>query len=144
MASEYSAILIKNLITPNNFHSILSPLLSNNSVLLNLTVSVSSLALINLTQRFNTLYLDTCIEPWDYTNHNNNHLKSNHSLRENMKQYVQTQTSTTTAIVGHGANPGFISILLKKAMLEMAQKNGIPDQPKTQSEWAKLSEHLSF
>ncbi|WP_413817399.1 saccharopine dehydrogenase NADP-binding domain-containing protein [Pseudomonas sp. P8_241] len=108
----------------------MSPLLSNNSVLLNLAVSVSSLALINLTQPYNTLYLDTCIEPWDYANHNNNHLKSNHSIRENLKQYAQTQTSTTTAIVGHGANPGFISILLKKAMLEMAQKNGIPDQPK--------------
>ena len=144
IASEYSAILNKNLITPNNFHSILSPLLNNNSFLLNLAVSVSSLALINLTQRFNTLYLDTCIEPWDYANHNNNHLKSNHSLRENLKQYAQTQTSTTTAIVGHGANPGFISILLKKAMLEMAQKNGIPDQPKTQSEWAKLSERLEL
>ena len=63
IASEYSATLNKKLITQNNFHSVLSPLLSDNSFLLNLAVSVSSLALINLAQRFNTLYLDTCIEP---------------------------------------------------------------------------------
>lgn len=145
IASEYSAILNKKLITPNNFQGILSPLLSDNSFLLNLAVSVSSLALISLAQRFNTLYLDTCIEPWEYANQNNkNNLKSNHSLRESLKQYAQTQTSKTTAIVGHGANPGFISILLKKAMLEMALKNGIHEQPTTQPEWAKLSERLEL
>jgi len=154
IAREYSAKLNKKLITQNNFHSVLSPLLSDNSFLLNLAVSVSSLALINLAQRFNTLYLDTCIEPWEYENQNNNNnnnnnnnsnnLKSNHSLRESLKQYAQTQASTTTAIVGHGANPGFISILLKKAMLEMALKNGIHEQPTTQPEWAKLSERLEL
>jgi homospermidine synthase len=145
IASEYSATLNKKLITKNNFRGVLSPLLSDNSFLLNLAVSVSSLALISLAQRFNTLYLDTCIEPWEYANQNNKkNLKSNHSLRESLKQYAQTQTSKTTAIVGHGANPGFISILLKKAMLEMALKNGMHEQPTTQPEWAKLSERLEL
>ncbi|MEJ5058650.1 MULTISPECIES: saccharopine dehydrogenase C-terminal domain-containing protein [unclassified Pseudomonas] len=143
IANEYSATLTKKLITPKNLDRTLSPLLSGSSFLLNLAVSVSSLALINLAQRSDSLYLDTCIEPWEYGCQNNN-LKSNHSLRQSLKQYARSPASTTTAIIGHGANPGFISILLKKAMMEMASRNGIHDRPITQSEWAKLAKRLEL
>lgn len=141
IAKEYCATLNKQLITQQNLHMVLTPLLNGSSFLLNLAVSVSSLALIILAQRLNSLYLDTCIEPWEYSDQNNS-LKSNYSLRQNLKQHAQTQAGTSTAIIGHGANPGFISILVKKALLEMAFKNGIHDRPTTQPEWAKLAERL--
>ena len=64
IAKEFFATLNRKFITSDNFSDILSPLLNNNSFLLNLAVSVSSIALIDLAQRYNTLYLDTCIEPW--------------------------------------------------------------------------------
>jgi homospermidine synthase len=109
-----------------------------------LAVSVSSIALIDLAQRYNTLYLDTCIEPWEYSNQTNDNFISNHCLRESLKTYAQAPTGTTTALVAHGANPGFISILLKKALLEMASINGIHDRPTIQSEWAELAEKLGL
>lgn len=143
IAQEFSATLINKAIDQNNYTDILSPLLSNSSFLLNLAVSVSSLDLIDLTQRFDTLYLDTSIEPWDYDNTDHG-LISNYELRERLKEYVPPQKRKTTAIVAHGANPGFISILLKKALLEMATANNLQDRPTTQFEWAKLSEKLEI
>ncbi|WP_339546477.1 saccharopine dehydrogenase C-terminal domain-containing protein [Pseudomonas sp. RA_35y_Pfl2_P32] len=144
IAKEFSATLNKQLITNENFSEVLSPLLSNHSFLLNLAVSVSSIALIDLAQRFDTLYLDTCIEPWEYEFQKDHTLTSNHHLREEFKQYVQSQTPTTTALVAHGANPGFISILLKKAMIEMAAINNIHDRPTAQIAWAELAEKLQL
>lgn len=142
IANEFSADLSQEFITEDNFSEIISPLLGNNSFLLNLAVSVSSIALINLAQRRGALYLDTCIEPWEYDNEKDRGFTSNHCLREALKKYAHTNTATTTALVAHGANPGFISILLKKAMLEMAVINGIHDRPTTQSEWAALAKKL--
>ncbi|VVP36938.1 Homospermidine synthase [Pseudomonas fluorescens] len=144
IAKEFFATLNRKFITSYNFSDILSPLLNNNSFLLNLAVSVSSIALIDLAQRYNTLYLDTCIEPWEYSNQTNDNFISNHYLRESLKTYAQAPTGTTTALVAHGANPGFISILLKKALLEMASINGIHDRPTIQSEWAGLAEKLGL
>lgn len=143
IAQEYSASLIKKFISEENFREILSPLLSGSSFLLNLAVSVSSVALIELAQRYGAIYLDTCIEPWEYHNQESSILMSNHSLRESLKAHKKNQTETT-AIIAHGANPGFISILLKKAMLEMAHKNKINDNPTTQSEWAELASKLEI
>ncbi|VVO96407.1 Homospermidine synthase [Pseudomonas fluorescens] len=144
IAKEFFATLNRKFIMSDNFSDILSPLLNNNSFLLNLAVSVSSIALIDLAQRYNTLYLDTCIEPWEYSNQTNDNFISNHCLRESLKTYAQAPTGTTTALVAHGANPGFISILLKKALLEMASINGIHDRPTIQSEWAELAEKLGL
>lgn len=144
ISNEYGAILHKILITPDNYDTILAPLLNNSCFLLNLAVSVSTQALIDIAQKHDALYLDTCIEPWDYGDSPENYA-SNHSLRESLKKYAADRTGqTTTAIVAHGANPGFISILLKKAMLEMANINGLDDQPVVQSEWAALAEKLGL
>ncbi|MDZ5433723.1 saccharopine dehydrogenase C-terminal domain-containing protein [Pseudomonas fluorescens] len=143
IAKEYSVILYRKFISEENFREILSPLLTSSSFLLNLAVSVSSTALIELAQQHKTIYLDTCIEPWEYYSQERNLLLSNHTLREHLKKQEKIHTGTT-ALVAHGANPGFISILLKKAMLEMAHINNINDTPTEQSEWAKLAAKLGI
>jgi homospermidine synthase len=143
IAKEFSATLEKKLITVENFKQILSPHLNERSFLLNLAVSVSSIDLIALAQEQKALYLDTCIEPWDYKTDKAQNLASNYELREHLKNYQQN-ASTSTAIVAHGANPGFISILLKKALLEMASINGINASPESQLEWAELAKKLGI
>ncbi|HEF4758520.1 TPA: saccharopine dehydrogenase NADP-binding domain-containing protein [Pseudomonas putida] len=143
IATEHSANLNRMLISEENFRETLSPLLNSSSFLLNLAVSVSSIALIELAQQHRAIYLDTCIEPWDYHNLESSTLTSNHDLREHLKRH-ENNLRGTTAIVAHGANPGFISILLKKAMLEMASINKINDLPTTQSEWAELADKLGI
>src|SRR3954470_23260710 len=51
-------------ITRENYREVLQPMLRTGDFLLNLSVDVSSVALIALCQELGALYLDTCIEPW--------------------------------------------------------------------------------
>jgi len=143
IATEFSAHLEEQFITVENFNHILSPHLNKNTFLVNLAVSVSSFELVSLAQRYGSLYLDTCIEPWNYETGDNQTLTSNYKLREAMKKY-QTAHMGPTAIIAHGANPGFISILMKKALTEMAALNDIKVNPCNQIEWAELAKNLGI
>jgi len=55
---------VKCALTRENYRRTLEPLLKAGDFLLNLSVDVSSLALIELARERGALYLDTCIEPW--------------------------------------------------------------------------------
>ena len=73
------------MLTEKNYLSVLEVCLSKGDFLLNVSVDVSSLALIELCWRLEVLYLDTCIEPWPggYTDTSISvSLRSNYALRE--------------------------------------------------------------
>ena len=72
-------------LTRDNYRDLLLPLLGPGDFLLNLSVDVSSVALIALCQERGALYLDTCIEPWagGYTDPSlTPSQRSNYALRE--------------------------------------------------------------
>ena len=64
VAKEYGVNFIINPITRDNYKEIISAHLGKGDFLLNLSVGVSSAALIEYCQRNGILYLDTVIEPW--------------------------------------------------------------------------------
>ena len=51
-------------VTRENYRDLMRPMLRAGDFLLNLSVDVSSVALIALCQELDALYLDTCVEPW--------------------------------------------------------------------------------
>ena len=59
-----AAQFVVQALTPDNYVSVLTPLLDRGGFLVNLSVEVSSAALIRLSQQTGTLYIDTCSEPW--------------------------------------------------------------------------------
>ena len=64
IAAEFGAKVIATALDEGNFETVLEPLLGEGDFLLNLSVDVSSLALIKFCRRVGALYLDTCNEPW--------------------------------------------------------------------------------
>lgn len=64
IAREFGVAFTPHMLTEENYHAVLEPCLSKGDFLLNLSVDVSSLALMELCWRRGSLYLDTCIEPW--------------------------------------------------------------------------------
>ena len=80
VAREYGVQFIEQALTRHNYAEVLRPLLAADDFLLNLSVDVSSVALMELSQELGALYLDTCIEPWagGYTDP-----KLNYSQRSN-------------------------------------------------------------
>ncbi|HYC04575.1 MAG TPA: saccharopine dehydrogenase C-terminal domain-containing protein [Azospirillaceae bacterium] len=147
VADEYGVRFIKEPLTRDNLERVIKPLLGKGDFLLNLSVDVSSIALIELCQRAGALYLDTCIEPWPggYTDPNATpSQRSNYGLREQALALRKTHgTDGPTAVLTHGANPGLVSHFMKKALLDIARDVGMAvDTPRTRERWAALAHEL--
>src|SRR6202167_2856278 len=63
-ADQFAVKFVKTALTRDNYVRVLEPLLGAGDFLLNLSVDVSSVALVQLARERGALYLDTCIEPW--------------------------------------------------------------------------------
>src|SRR5258708_15854922 len=114
--------------------------------LLNVSVEVSSLSLVELCRKKGALYLDTCIEPWPggYTDPSlSPSLRSNYALRESALKLRQPGPAPT-AVLTHGANPGLVSHFVKRALLDLARDTGLSVATrKSRAEWAALAQRLS-
>lgn len=132
----------------HNYRSMILEYLQEDSVLLNLAVDVSSLALIELCQEVGAYYLDTSIEPWaggyvDTTLSVSS--RSNYALREAALRLKAKYPKGKTALLTHGANPGLVSHFLKRAMLNIAKDINLAIQaPVTRQEWAELAQALEI
>jgi homospermidine synthase len=130
-------------VTRDNYRDLLLPLLGPGDFLLNLSVDVSSVALIALCQELGALYLDTCIEPWvgGYTDPSlTPSQRSNYALRENALALAVPGRARPTAVLAHGANPGLVSHFVKQALLDIARDTGAdPVVPASRQDWAALA-----
>ena len=85
VAEEYGVKFVKSQLTRDNFHRELDPHIGRGDFVLNVSVDVSSVALIKFCWSKGAMYLDTCIEPWPggYTDVTIPHAKrTNYALRE--------------------------------------------------------------
>lgn len=135
-------------VTRENYRALLTPMLKEGDFLLNVSVDVSSVALIELCRELGALYLDTCIEPWagGYTDPGTSPSeRSNYALREAALR-LRTDGPAPTAVITHGANPGLVSHFVKQALLNIARDLGQPanPEPASRAEWAALAERLSI
>ena len=108
----------------------------------NLSVDVSSVALIGLCRELNALYIDTCIEPWagGYVDAGVPLAqRTNYALREEVRKI---RGDGPTAVVAHGANPGMVSHLFKSALVRLASDMGHTVAPTTREGWANLAMQL--
>jgi homospermidine synthase len=148
IAHQYRAGFSDLPLTPENVVQALEPRLGEGDFLLNLSVDVSSKALIELCQRRGALYLDTCIEPWagGYTDVSRSaSQRSNYALREQILALRRERAGGPTAIVTMGANPGLASIFVKQALLDIAADTGVDaDTPGKREEWAALARRLGI
>ena len=146
VAHELGVPFIPQALTEENYLQVLEPCLKKGDFLLNLSVDVSSLALIELCYRRGSLYLDTCIEPWlgGYTDMSlTPSLRSNYALREHALAFRRRTGGGPTAVLSHGANPGLASAFVKQALLNIAMDTGSAANPPTnRTGWAELARTL--
>jgi homospermidine synthase len=149
IAAEFGATVLATPLDERNFEQVLEPLLARGDFLLNLSVDVSSLALMKLCRRVGALYLDTCNEPWP-GRYDNPELppsrRSNYALREEMLAWRLDKRAGPTAVVTQGANPGLVSALVKQALLDMAAETGteLHERPAAHEDWAALAQRLGI
>jgi homospermidine synthase len=146
VAAEYGIRFIETALTRSNYRALLEPQLGKDDFLLNVSVDVSSVALIEFCQEKGALYLDTCIEPWPggYTDPSlPPSARSNYALRESALALRVRYSRGPTAVLTHGANPGLVSHFVKQALIDLARSAGLQGAvPATRIEWARLAETL--
>src|SRR5580692_10687597 len=145
-ATQYGVKFIKERLTRENFRRVLNPLLGRGDFLINVSVEVSSIALVKLCWERGAMYLDTCIEPWPggYTDPTIPAAKrTNYALREEALALRAGNARAPTAVLTHGANPGLVSHLVKQALLNIAYDLGLRDpEPASRSDWAQLAQRV--
>jgi homospermidine synthase len=149
-AAEYGIAFDETPLTRDNYRAVLEPRIGPGDFLLNLSVDVSSTAMIELCQEKGVLYLDTCIEPWPggYTDPSlPPSARSNYALRESALALRQRYPRGPTAVVTHGANPGLVSHFVKQALVDLARASSADADadatvPRDRADWAHLAQRL--
>lgn len=123
------------------------------SLILNFATSISSCDLIKYTQNAGAFYLDSCIDPWHYkhgifhTSENTNYQMREEALKIRTSNILIKKLNPfkkfPTAIFAHGANPGFVSVLVKQALIEMS-KEFLKNHPNPihREQWTALAKEL--
>ena len=132
--------------TRENFVDLLKPLLTNGAgqpFIVNLSVEVSSAAIMRLAHEVGALYIDTVCEPWpgfyDDPRSANRSARTTPCVRK-CSTSAKHSASGRPAISCCGANPGMVSWFVKQALLNVAKDLGISaPEPKTREEWARLA-----
>jgi homospermidine synthase len=133
----------------DNFRELLTPLLTagpGRAFVVNLSVDVSSVAMMELCKDLDALYVDTVAEPWlgFYTDTSLSvSERSNYALRERVLDLRRRRPGGPTAVNCCGANPGMVSWFVKQALLNLAADMGrTVEKPADREGWAKLMQSL--
>ena len=146
-AEQFGVKFLQSALTRENYRQVLEPMLGAGDFLLNLSVDVSSVALIQLARERGALYLDTCVEPWAGAYVDSKaavETRTNYVMRLEALA-LREATKTPTAVLTHGANPGLVSHLVKQALLNIAKDTGVDAAaPRSREGWAKLAQTLGI
>lgn len=132
-------------LTPENYLGILKPLLpaaGGRNFCINVAIDVCSLSVMRLCAETDTLYIDSSIEPWAGFFEDGAHDIAAHTvyaLREKFLEERKRRGGGVTAVTSCGANPGAVSWLVKRALLNLAADLGLgAGVPASKLEWARL------
>lgn len=148
IAAEFNMRATRIRITRENYISLLNDHVAGQSLVLNLATSIGSCDIIRWTQERGAFYLDTCIDPWEYRDGmlecaDNTNYRMRESVLALQREMKQSAVVGSTAVVAHGANPGFVSLLVKEGLQTMA-RDLLNEYiaPDSALEWAKLAQRL--
>jgi homospermidine synthase len=147
LAAANQAKFVHCHLKPSTYQRELRRRLKPGDLLLNLSVDVSSLDLVEWCAAHGVLYVDTSIEPWPGVFDNpmlTMRERTNFLTREDMlKLGRRLKPGAPTAVVDHGANPGLVSHFVKQAMLDLASGSGRSiETPADAAGWATLARDI--
>ncbi|MCE9550233.1 MAG: saccharopine dehydrogenase NADP-binding domain-containing protein [Betaproteobacteria bacterium] len=126
VADKFAVKYFIDPLTPETYQAILKRHLNTGDLLLNMSINVSSVALIAWCKAIDVLYLDTCVEPWA-----GGYLPKDGKLLETTNARLRDQAlalyspDAVTAVIAHGMNPGLISHFMREALVELAHRNDV-------------------
>jgi homospermidine synthase len=137
---------VRQEITSTNYKKELSKYVGEGDMIINCSLNIDAKSLLIWCMENGVMEIDTSLERWEHHPDEtipklaDRTLYHTHQvIREAMEEY----TNGPTCCVTHGANPGYVTHLTKRALLTLAKKKGrkVPT-PKTRDEWAQLMKSL--
>ncbi len=125
-AIDRGATYLQATVTKENLDSFLSAHVSAGDILLDLAWNIDANVIIGWAHAHGVMYLNTSVEEWEpYSQGATRHplertLYHRHMRLREMKNSWSEKGAT--AIVEHGANPGMVSHLTKKALVEIGER----------------------
>jgi len=123
---DKGATFVQLQITEENLDQVLSQYLAAGDFLLDLAWNIDANVIIQWCHDHGVLYLNTSVEEWDpyLGGSNRNPIERTLYYRHMRLRSMKSTWSATgpTAIVEHGANPGLVSHLVKKALVDIATR----------------------
>jgi homospermidine synthase len=147
-AERYGIEFLVEPVTRENYRALVGGRLNRGDILVNLSVDVSCVALMELCQERGALYVDTVVEPWQGT-YTDPALtvsqRSNYALREHALALKARYSGGHTAVICHGANPGLVNHFVKQALVDIAGDTcEAAPVPNSQEGWAHLARDLGI
>ena len=149
MVSHAGVNFIHDSIRIDNYRELLTPLLTagpGRAFVVNLSVDVSSVAIMELCKDLDALYIDTVAEPWlgFYTDTSLSvSQRSNYALRQAVLDLRERRPGGPTAVNCCGANPGMVSWFVKQALLNLAADMGMTvEKPTSREQWGRLMQQV--
>ena len=125
-ALNSGATYIQDQVTKENLSSFLSQHLNAGDFLLDLAWNIDANAIMQWAHDNDVLYLNTSVEEWDPYGDASKRNPLDRTLYVRHMRLREMKSKWTkigaTAIVEHGANPGLVSHLVKKALVDIANK----------------------
>lgn len=148
-AASFGVPLHQAKLTKGDYRPYLESHLQAGDFLINLSVDVSSCALIEFCQERDVLYMDTCNEPWagGYSDPNVSAAeRTNYAFREEALEFRKKFAKDgPTALITHGANPGLVTHFVKQGLLNIAKDTGVDHTvPTTRDQWVELAQKLDI
>ena len=125
-AIDQGATYVQDELTRNNLDEFLSRFLSEGDFLLDLAWNIDANAIIEWAHNHGVIYLNTSLEEWEpYSGGPERSVQSRTLYVRHMR--IREMKATwdkpgPTAIVEHGANPGFVSHLVKRGLVDIATR----------------------
>ena len=137
---------VRKEILPNNYKTELKKYVGQGDLIINASLNIQALALLEWCAENGVMQIDTSLERWGHDQDETIPKLSERTLyhthnevREAMKKYPGCATLAVT----HGANPGYVNHLTKRALLNLAdEKKTKVEVPTSREEWAQLMKSL--
>lgn len=133
-------------IREDNFQGILASYVSSGDLIVNCSLHIDAGDLLSWCMDNGVMQIDTSIERWgsipdeEISTIEERTLHHSHKV---LRHRVGHSEGRATCVVTHGANPGAVSHLIKRALLNLAKQKRIQTPiPASKEEWAQLSKLL--
>lgn len=141
---EQGVSFVKNKVTKENLHSLLTQYVGDGDILINLAWNIDCCEILDWCHNHGVMYLNTSVEVWNpYKDAEGSHptKKTLYWRHMNVRRMISDWTTPgPTAVLEHGANPGLISHFTKQGLIDISQ--ALIEEKKVEREQSELLSSL--